>query len=115
MFASSSLPARAERSEEAQGFAPSAGARIFTPAMLAACDGSDARRPVLIGYAGRVYDVSASFLWMNGRHFWLRAGRDLTDCLAEAPHGAEMLEAVPCVGVLAAGDAGESLQRNGET
>jgi len=70
--------------------------------MLAGCDGTDPEKPVLIAYGGRVYDVSRSFMWMNGRHFWLRAGRDLTGRLHEAPHGEEMLAGVPCVGVLAA-------------
>jgi predicted heme/steroid binding protein len=37
---------------------------------------------------------------MNGRHFWLWAGRDLTGRMDEAPHGEEMLEGLPCVGTL---------------
>jgi predicted heme/steroid binding protein len=74
--------------------------REFTPPELAEFDGSDSSRPVLIGYRGYVYDVSGRFMWMNGRHFWLRAGRDLTGRMDEAPHGEEMLEGLPCVGTL---------------
>jgi predicted heme/steroid binding protein len=41
---------------------------------------------------------------MNGCHVWLRAGRDLTKDLHEAPYGEEMVKDVPCVGVLIGGD-----------
>ncbi len=68
--------------------------------MLAGFDGSVPGKPILVGYRGRVYSVGNSFMWMNGRHFWLRAGQDLTDRMSEAPHGEEMLANVPCVGVL---------------
>jgi len=78
--------------------------RRFTPATLAAFDGSDPARPTLVGYRGRVYDVSGRFMWLNGRHFWLRAGRDLTGRMREAPHGEEMLEKVPCIGILQSGN-----------
>ena len=79
---------------------PATGADRFTLADLARFDGSDPALPILIGYRGHVHDVSGKFMWMNGRHFWLRAGRDLTDRLDEAPHGEEMLEAAPRVGIL---------------
>ncbi len=88
-------PARAEApSAERAPEAPTEG-RVFTLSLVALCDGSDPRRPVLIAYPGRVYDVSESFLWMHGRHFWLRANQDLTDRLKEPPHGEEMLARVP--------------------
>ena len=76
-------------------------ARVFTPDELAEHDGRVAGRPVLIGYKGRVYDVTHLFLWMTGQHFWVHAGRDLTDRIGEAPHGEEMLQRARCVGVLA--------------
>ena len=115
MSASSSIPARAERhgreaeradspeaAESAAGLHPEA--REFTSATLAGFNGTDPAKPVLIAYRGRVYDVSGRFMWMNGRHFWLRAGRDLTAHMHEAPHGEEMLADVPCVGVLLTDD-----------
>jgi predicted heme/steroid binding protein len=68
--------------------------------MLADFDGRVPGRPILIGYRGRVYDVSASFMWMQGSHFWLRAGEDLSGRMGEGPHGEEMLVNVPCVGEL---------------
>jgi predicted heme/steroid binding protein len=96
MSASSSPPA-SER--DAGGVTP---ARVFTPAELARYDGSAQGRPVMIAYDGEVYDVSGLFMWQTGRHFWLRAGRDLTGHLHEAPHGKEMLQRARRVGRMAA-------------
>jgi predicted heme/steroid binding protein len=54
-----------------------------------------------IAYRGKVYDVSSSFLWRNGKHQVTHdAGEDLTDALAQAPHGEEMLKQFPIVGIL---------------
>jgi len=48
---------------------------------------------------GRVYDVSESKLWKNGKHMGRHeAGADLTEALAAAPHGAEMLHRFQQVG-----------------
>ena len=67
---------------------------------LARYDGLEGR-PAYIAYQGRVYDVTLSYHWRGGRH-WVRhhAGADLTGALAGGPHGAYLLERVPCVGVL---------------
>lgn len=102
MSASSSPPARAEAKPAAPADLPDPahGCGRFTPQMLARCDGSDPRLPVLIAHGGRVYDVSDSFLWREGRHFRHAAGRDLTGALARAPHGEDMLARVRCVGIL---------------
>lgn len=54
-----------------------------------------------VAYRGRVYDVSSSFLWQNGRHQVLHsAGMDLTFELAAAPHGADLLKKFPLMGIL---------------
>ena len=75
--------------------------KTFTRAELARCDGRE-DRPACIGYRGRVYDVSDSFLWKEGRHQALhQAGMDLTGVLGEAPHGEDLLERVPLIGALA--------------
>jgi predicted heme/steroid binding protein len=74
--------------------------REFTLDEVRRCDGKDGR-PALIVYNGKVYDVSGSFLWQDGRHQVLHsAGADLTDDMAFAPHGDDMLERVALVGTL---------------
>ncbi len=56
--------------------------------------------PAYIAYKGKVYDVSHSFLWRKGTHQVLHeAGKDLTRELEEAPHGPELLERVPIIGI----------------
>jgi predicted heme/steroid binding protein len=58
-------------------------------------------RPAYIAYRGDIYDVTGSFLWMDGRHQALhQAGHDLTDVLDNAPHGEDLLERVPLIGTL---------------
>lgn len=74
--------------------------RRFTKEELAAYNGKNGM-PAYIAYDGSVYDVSASFLWRDGRHQVLHhAGVDLTDSLDQAPHGADLLERFPVVGTL---------------
>ncbi len=75
----------------------------FTPAELAKYNGADGR-PVYIAYRGRVYDVSDSDLWAGGEHMAGHfAGADLSRELPEAPHGEEVFERYPQVGVLEEG------------
>jgi len=58
-------------------------------------------RPAYIAFEGKVYDVSASFLWRGGAHLVLhQAGRDLTEDLQHAPHGPELLARVKQIGIL---------------
>ncbi len=65
---------------------------------LALADGKEGR-PAHVGFQGQVYDVSQSRFWMQGvhmgRHF---AGTDLTDAMADAPHGAEVFKRVNKIG-----------------
>jgi predicted heme/steroid binding protein len=75
--------------------------RRFTRAELALYDGRNSTRPTLVAFRGKVYDVTHSYPWAGGVH-WARlyAGEDQTGKMIFAPHGEEMLERVPCVGVL---------------
>lgn len=46
-----------------------------------------------VSYKGKVYDVTDSRLWKNGRHVNRHeAGMDLTEAMESAPHGWEVLE-----------------------
>jgi predicted heme/steroid binding protein len=74
--------------------------RAFSQEELASFDGK-AGRPACIAYDGLVYDVSDSFLWKEGRHQVLHdAGCDLTEALASAPHGEELLGRAKLIGRL---------------
>jgi predicted heme/steroid binding protein len=74
--------------------------REFSRDELARCDGKDGA-PAYIAYNGKVYDVSNSYHWRNGRHHAMHsAGLDLTDSLREAPHAAHLLDRAPVVGIL---------------
>jgi predicted heme/steroid binding protein/uncharacterized membrane protein len=58
-------------------------------------------KPVYIAYKGNVYDVSQSKSWRTGYHLKRHhAGEDLTADIQAAPHGIEVLEKFPQVGVL---------------
>ena len=75
--------------------------RKFTLEELKQYDGKNGR-PAYIAYKGKVYDVTTSFLWVDGDHQGEhQAGRDLTAEISRAPHGEETLERIPLVGVLA--------------
>lgn len=72
----------------------------FTREELAFYDGKEGRS-AYVGYEGKVYDVSASFLWKDGIHqVFYSAGVDLTVALEQAPHGADVLKKFPVVGIL---------------
>ncbi|MFC2172456.1 DUF2231 domain-containing protein [Acidobacteriota bacterium] len=63
-------------------------------------DGREGKRAYVV-YAGVIYDMTDSRLWKGGSHMMRhRAGQDLTEALAAAPHGASMLERCPRVGTL---------------
>lgn len=72
----------------------------FNPDGLPAFTGKEGH-PAYVVHKGRVFDVTASKLWKNGLHMKRHAaGRDLTADIAAAPHGPEVLERFPQVGIL---------------
>ncbi len=76
--------------------------REMTPEQLSAFDGREGR-PAYIAYKGLIYDISNSRLWKNGAHMVKhRAGTDLTDALATAPHGEDKVLAMPHIGMCVA-------------
>ncbi len=57
--------------------------------------------PAYILYKGKIYDVTKSKLWAGGIHMSRhKAGEDLTDFMAMAPHGEEVFEKVEIIGEL---------------
>ena len=67
---------------------------------LAQFNGEDGK-PMYIAHQGKVIDVSESKVWKKGVHMMRhRAGNNLTTDIQAAPHGTEVLEKYPQVGVL---------------
>jgi len=61
-------------------------------------------KPVYIAFQGKVYDVSRSPLWSKGLHMNRHpSGKDITGEISAAPHGTEVFERYPQVGVLKKG------------
>lgn len=71
----------------------------FTRSQLALRNGQD-RDEIWCAYKGIIYDVSASRLWRNGKHYEHWAGQDLTDELADAPHSTTVFTRFPIIGTL---------------
>jgi predicted heme/steroid binding protein/uncharacterized membrane protein len=72
----------------------------FDPDTLAQFNGQDGS-PVYIAYQGRVFDVSGSKLWAGGLHMKRHhAARELSADIEAAPHGEEVFDRYPQVGLL---------------
>lgn len=74
--------------------------KTFDLKSLAEFNGKDGK-PVYIAYQGKVYDVSGSKMWKGGLHMRRHAAAgDLSPELQAAPHGEEVFERYPQVGIL---------------
>jgi len=79
----------------------------ITQEELLSCNGKDAN-PSYIAFHGKVYDVSKSPLWPKGLHMNRHsAGNELSGEISVAPHGPEVFERYPQVGILKKGVSGE--------
>src|SRR3972149_85951 len=75
----------------------------FTAEELTSFNGKDGK-PVLIAFQGNVFDVTKSPLWAKGLHMNRHpSGKDLAGEISAAPHGTEVLERYPQVGILKKG------------
>ncbi len=75
----------------------------FTSEELLGFNGKDSN-PVYIAFEGKIYDVSKSPLWSSGSHMKRHpSGKDLSGEISAAPHGPEVLERYPQVGILKKG------------
>lgn len=79
----------------------------FTSEELLTFNGKDGK-PVYIAFEGKVYDVSKSPLWSSGLHMNRHpSGKNLTGEISAAPHGPEVVERHPQVGILKKGPSEE--------
>jgi predicted heme/steroid binding protein/uncharacterized membrane protein len=75
----------------------------MTPGELAKFNGKDGN-PAYVAFEGKVYDVTKSPLWSKGLHMNRHSpGQDLTGAIPAAPHGPEVFERYPEVGILKEG------------
>jgi predicted heme/steroid binding protein len=74
--------------------------KTFTKQQLALRNGQD-RPEIWVAYKGVIYDVTASRLWRDGKHYEHWAGQDLTEELADAPHTEKVFEKFQPIGQLA--------------
>jgi predicted heme/steroid binding protein len=72
---------------------------VYTRSQLALRNGQD-KPQVWVAYRGLIYDVTASRLWRDGKHYEHWAGQDLTEELADAPHTENVFERFPVIGKL---------------
>ncbi|TVP53080.1 MAG: cytochrome b5 [Mongoliibacter sp.] len=73
--------------------------KTYTKQQLALRNGQD-KPEIWVAYKGLIYDVSASRLWKNGKHYEHWAGQDLTDELIDAPHTSEVFKKFQPIGLL---------------
>lgn len=72
---------------------------VFTKAQLALRNGQE-KPEVWVAFKGLIYNVSASRLWRNGKHYEHWAGQDLTEELEDAPHTEKVFDKFLIVGKL---------------
>lgn len=73
--------------------------KTYSKKQLALRNGQD-KEEIWIAFQGKIYDVSASRLWRNGKHYEHWAGQDLTEELADAPHSEKVFEKFKLIGYL---------------
>ena len=79
----------------------------LTAEKLSSFNGKDGQS-VYIAFQGKVYDVTKSPLWAKGLHMNRHpAAKDLTGEISAAPHGPEVLERYPQIGVVKKGPSEE--------
>ena len=73
--------------------------RFFNVNQLALRNGND-KEEIWCAYQGRIYDLTESRMWRNGKHYEHWAGQDLTNELEKAPHTAKVFEKFKMIGTL---------------
>ena len=71
----------------------------YSRSQLALRNGQD-KPDIWVAFDGKIYDMTQSKLWRNGKHYEHWAGQDLTSELADAPHSAQVFEKFTPIGFL---------------
>lgn len=71
----------------------------YSKQQLALRNGQD-KPEIWVAFEGKIYDVTSSRLWRNGKHYEHWAGQDLTDELKDAPHTRSVFEKFVVIGIL---------------
>ncbi|KXX67684.1 MULTISPECIES: cytochrome b5 domain-containing protein [Flammeovirga] len=59
----------------------------YTKQQLALRNGQD-KEEIWVAFEGKIYDMTKSRLWRDGKHYQHWAGQDLTPEMKDAPHTA---------------------------
>lgn len=71
----------------------------YSPSELSQRNGK-LMQEIWIAYQGKIYDVSSSELFKEGKHYEHESGRDLTAEMIDAPHWDDVLNEFTVVGFL---------------
>ncbi|MDP2174770.1 MAG: cytochrome b5 domain-containing protein [Bacteroidota bacterium] len=71
----------------------------YTLQQLALRNGQD-KPEIWVAFNGKIYDVTESRLWRDGKHYEHWAGQDLTLEIDKAPHTKSVFEKFECIGIL---------------
>lgn len=55
---------------------------------------------IWVSYKGKIYDVTSSELFKDGKHYWHHSGKDLTAEMSDAPHIDDVMNKFTIVGIL---------------
>lgn len=72
---------------------------IITKTQLSLRNGQD-KPEIWIALDNKVYDVTNSKLWKNGKHYEHWAGQSLDDEIGDAPHTKEIIKRFEILGIL---------------
>lgn len=72
---------------------------LITRSQLALRNGQD-KPEIWVAHNHLVYDLTASRLWLKGKHYEHWAGQDLTDELKDAPHTDKVFDKFRVIGRL---------------
>ncbi len=73
--------------------------REYSISQLSLRNGQD-KEEIWVAFRGIIYDVTASRMWRNGKHYEHWAGQDLTKELETAPHSEKVFEKFDVIGKL---------------